>query len=101
WDVVVDETKNEVYVSNYASNSVWVYDANTMAVKQQISTADKPALMDYLPKLDALAVVVRGINGVAIIDTVSYKVMQYLGVGGKGVYGIAADPVNNHLVVTN
>ena len=32
WGVVVNENTNRVYVSNYASADVWVYDANTLAL---------------------------------------------------------------------
>ncbi|RME53685.1 MAG: YncE family protein [Caldilineae bacterium] len=99
WDVVVNENTNEIYVSMFASRSVWVYDANTLAVKAKIDVGENPALMEILPDLNTVAVVVRGINGVALIK--GHSVQQYMPAGGRGAYGIAADPVNNHIMVMN
>ena len=99
WDVVILEGLNEIYVSNYGSGDVWVYDANTLAVKKKISVGQNPAMMDYFPFVNTVAVVVRGYNAIAIIE--NGNVTQYLESGGIGPYGIAADPLNNQLIVTN
>ena len=99
WDVVVDPERNEVWVSNYASAEVWVYDATTLARKHRIATAPNPGMMALFPDLNTVAVVVRGIHGIAIIR--DHRVVQYLGAGGRGPFGIAADPVGRQLMVSN
>jgi len=99
WDVVINEGTAEIYVSNFASSSVWVYDANTMAVKKQIQVGPNPAIMEIFPDINTVAVVVRGLQAVAIIQ--NNNVAQYVSSGGTGPYGLAADQVNKHLIVTN
>lgn len=88
----------EIYVSNYGSGDVWVYDANSLAVKKKINVGQNPAMMEIFPGINTVAVVVRGYNATAIIE--NGNVTQHLE-GGTGPYGIAADPANNHLIVTN
>jgi len=99
WDVVINEGTNEAFVSNYASNDVWVYDANTLALKQVIHVGPQPALMEIFPDINTVAVVVRGLNGIAMIE--NGAVVQYVPSGGIGPYGIAADQVNKQLIVGN
>ena len=99
WDVVIDEATAEIFVSNFGSGDVWVYDANTLAVKKKIGVGPNPAMMDFFPFVHTVAVVVRGYNAVAMIQ--DGRVIQHLDSGGAGPYGIAADPLNNQLIVTN
>lgn len=99
WDVVINEGTAEIYVSNFASGDVWVYDANTLAVKRQIPVGSNPAMMEILPGINTVAVIVRGNNTIVIIE--NGNLVQHLNVGGSGPYGIAADPINNHLIVAN
>jgi YVTN family beta-propeller protein len=101
WDVLVIEERNEIYVSNFMGNSVWVYNAETLAVKQKIAVGPNPALMEYLPKIGIVAVVVRGVNGVAMVNVNNYTVSSFQSADGKGAYGIAADPENNWVLATN
>ena len=106
WGVVVNENTNRVYVSNYASADVWVYDANTLALITKIRLGNpgetQPALMELLPAIDTVAVVVRGSGGsgsVAIIEGLALK--QVVGATGAGSYGIAVDRVRNRIFVSN
>ncbi len=55
--------------------------------------------MDILPDIDTVAVVVHGLNKVAIIEGMTLK--QTVSSGGRGAYGIAADTVHNRLFVSN
>jgi len=99
WDVVINEGLGEIYVSNYGSGDVWVYDANSLAVKQHIQVGPNPAMMEIFPAVNTVAVIVRGYNAIAIIENGNRT--QLLDSGGVGPYGIAADSANNHLLVTN
>ncbi len=99
WDVVVNPDTDEVWVSNYASAEVLVYDGATLALKRRIPTAPNPGMMALFPDLNTVAVVVRSIHGIAIIR--DDQVVQYLGAGGRGPFGIAADPVEHQLMVSN
>lgn len=104
--VVVNENTNRVYVSNYASADVWVYDANTLALITKIRLGNpgetQPALMELLPAIDTVAVVVRANGGggsVAIIEGLTLN--QVVGATGVGSYGIAVDRVRNRIIVSN
>ena len=103
WDVVINESANggtgEIYVSNFASGDVWVYNATTLAVIKKIEVGENPALMEIFPDINTVAVVVRRLNSVAIIQ--DHNVVQYVSSGGTGPYGLASDQVNKQLIVTN
>lgn len=99
WGVVVNQNTNRVYVSNYGSGDVWVYDATTMAVLKKIHVGGELAMMTILPDLDTVAVVIRSSNGVGIIQ--GTRLVQVVGTGGVGPYGITADVVNKRIFVTN
>ena len=99
WDVVVNERTNRLYVSNFASGDVWVYDAASLSKIAEIPVGAEAAIMEVLPDIDTVAVVVRSKNGVAIIKGLS--LYGLVGTKGHGAYGLAADPVNNQLIVTN
>ena len=99
WGVVVNQNTNRVYVSNYDSGDVWIYDATTLAVQKKIHVGDQLAMMTILPDLDTVAVVARGVNGVGIIQ--GTRLVQVVGSGSSGPYGITADVVNKKIYVTN
>ena len=103
WDVVINEGANggtgEIYVSNFASGDVWVYNATTLAVVKVISVGQYPAIMEIFPDINTVAVVVRKLNSVAIIQ--DHNVVQYVSSGGAGPFGLASDKVNKQLIVTN
>lgn len=99
WDVLIDEKRERIYVSNFAGADVWVYHAETLDVITRIGVGGNPSVMEFLPDLDTVAVVVRGLNGVAIIQNLELR--QIVGTTGAGAYGLAADPVENHLIVVN
>ncbi len=103
WGVVVNEATNLVYVGNFASADVWVYNADTLALVTKIRLGNpgetKPALMELLPSLNTVAVVLHGSNGVALIQGLTLT--QIIGATGQGTYGIAVDVVNNRIFVSN
>lgn len=99
WDVVINENTNRVYVSNFADGTVWVYDTTSLALLSQIYIGGNPALMDILPRLDTVAVAVRGLNGVAFIKGLTLQ--ELVGSGGVGPFGVAADPVSQDFTLIN
>ncbi len=82
---------------------MWVYNADSLAVVTKIRLGNQgevqPALMELLPSLNTVAVVLRGINGVALIQGLTLT--QVVGTTGSGPYGIAVDTVNNRIFVSN
>ena len=103
WGVVVNETTNRVYVSNYASADVWVYDADTLARLAVIKLGNpgevQPGLMAVLPDLDTVAVTLQGVNGVALIQGLTLG--PIIGSTGVSPFGLAVDPVRNRIFVSN
>jgi YVTN family beta-propeller protein len=103
WGVVVNERTNRVYVGNFASADVWVYDADTLARIAVIRLGNpgevQPGIMAVLPAIDTVAVIVRGLNGIAIIQGMSLE--QIVGSTGAGPFGLAVDPVHNRIFVSN
>ncbi len=103
WGVAVNEITNRVYVSNYASADVWVYDADTLARVAVIKLGNpgeiQPGLMVVLPDLDTVAVTLRGVNGVAFIQGLTLG--PIIGSGGVGPFGLAVDAVGNRVFVSN
>lgn len=99
WGVVVDEDSGRIYVSNFASSDVWVYDVATLNVLARISVGGQPALMAILPDLDTVFVVVRDQSRIAVIQGLA-KITD-LESGGSGPYGIAADPLNQRFFVAH
>lgn len=99
WSIAVNETSGRIYVSNYASGDVWVYAVDTLDVLAKIPVGNHPALMTILPDLDTVFVVVRENSRIAIIQGLSLA--QETNSGGSAPYGIAADPVNQRIFVSN
>ena len=99
WGVVVNEATNRVYVSNFASGDLWIYNAATLAVEKKISLGGQPALAEILPGLDTVFVVVRGTGKIGVIQGTT--LLGLFDSGGSGPYGIAADRVNNRIYIAN
>jgi uncharacterized repeat protein (TIGR01451 family) len=107
WGVVVNEQTNRVYVSNYGTGEVVVYDAETLAELARIpvdldpndNTPANPGRMAILPDLDTVFIVVRGDSRIAVIQ--GLNLAQNIPSGGSGPWGIAADPVRNYVYVSH
>ncbi|MEZ4863381.1 MAG: hypothetical protein R3C14_18835 [Caldilineaceae bacterium] len=99
WGVVVNEQTGRIYVSNYASGDVWIYAVDSLALLAKVPVGGNPALMAILPDLDTVFVVVRENSRVAIIQGTT--LVQDVTAGGSGPFGIAADPVNQRVFVSN
>ncbi len=100
WGVVVNETTNRVYVSNYDSGDVRIYDADTLApLGDPIPVGANPGRMAILEALDTVFVVVRGDSKIAVIRGLGPATL--IDAGGSGPWGIAADPVRNYVYVSH
>ncbi len=99
WGVVYNAATDRIYVSNYASSDLWVYDAATFTVVAKITVEGTPTLMALLPDLDTVLVTVRAGSRVAVVQGLA--LVADLPAGGSGPYGIAADPVNNRAFVSH
>jgi uncharacterized repeat protein (TIGR01451 family) len=99
WGIAVNEQTGRVYVSNFGDGDVWIYDAATLTLLNKVNVGGHPALMDVIPDLDMVFVVVRDGSQIAVIQ--GETVVQTLGSGGSGPYGIAADPVHQRVFVGN
>ncbi|MFN2200852.1 MAG: hypothetical protein ACK2UO_06575 [Caldilineaceae bacterium] len=105
WGVVVNENTNRVYVSNFGSDEVVVFDSNTMTEVARISIpadgslAAEPGRLAILPALDTVFVIVRGGSRIGVIEGLS--LMTVIPSAGSGPWGIAADPVRNYVYVSH
>jgi YVTN family beta-propeller protein len=104
WGVAVNEVTNRVYVSNHGGADVWVYDGDSLARVAVIRLGNpgetRPGQMVVLPAINTVAVAVNGNgSGVAIIEDI--RLAHWAGSGGRGIFGIAADPVRNRVIVSN
>ncbi len=99
WAVVVDESAGRIYVSNFGSGDVWIYDVVTHAILAKVAVGGNPAQMAILPDLHTVFVVVREGSRIAVLEGLSLA--QNVGSGGSGPYGIAADPLNQRVFVSN
>lgn len=101
WDVVVNENEgvNEVYISNYADGDVWIYDAETLALKKKVSVGGEAGIMELFPDINTVAVVAGQLQGIVFIENGTPT--QYVPSGGTGPFGLAADQANKELIVTN
>jgi len=70
-----------------------------LAIDTKIHVGPNPMMMEIFPDINTVAVIVRGLNGIAIIE--NSTVAQYLASGGTGAYGLASDQVNKQLIIGN
>lgn len=102
WGIVVDERANRVYVSNYLSSDVWVYNADTLAVEGVIpvgTAPSYPSLIEILPDQGTVFVLLRNDSRVAIIQ--GLDVVQNISSGGSRPFGIAADAANQRVYISH
>ena len=99
WGIAINESTNRVYVGNFASDDVWVYDADTLDVLAKLPVGDQPGLMDILPGQDTVFVLLKGPSRVAIIEGLAVK--GTVETGGSGPFGIAVDPINQQVYISN
>jgi len=99
WPVLIDEARKRIYVGNYGDGSVWVYNADTLQLITVLPVGYGITDMALLPARDALAVIVRSSNGVAIVENL--QVVTLLTNTGNGPFGIDASPDHNAFFVAN
>jgi uncharacterized repeat protein (TIGR01451 family) len=99
WGIAVNEQSNRVYVSNFASGDVRIYDGTTLALLRTIPVGTNPSLIERLPGTDTVFVLVRGGSRVAVIN--GLDLVQDISSGGSGPFGIAADAVNQRIFISH
>ncbi|MBE8712778.1 hypothetical protein C4F49_03690 [Sphingobacterium sp. KB22] len=100
-EVLVDEAKNLIYVSNVGDPSdIWVIDGKTNTVLHTIENTGKTTTgLAFNDKKDKLFVTNMGTNEVAVIDLASKKVEKSFSSGGESPVNIVAE--GERLFVTN
>lgn len=99
WGVAVDPLTNRVYVANYGSGDVRVFDASTLAPLATIPVGAEATLVETLPELGAAFALVHNGSRVAVIEGLTRT--ADLASGGSGPFGIAADPDNGQVFISN
>jgi len=99
WGVAVDPLTNRVYVANYGSGDVRVFDASTLAPLATIPVGAEATLVETLPELGAAFALVHNGSRVAVIE--GFTRTADLTAGGSGPFGIAADPTRGQVFVSN
>ncbi|MEX1020461.1 MAG: hypothetical protein WDZ49_12430, partial [Litorilinea sp.] len=99
WGMVVNETTDRLYVSNFLSGTVSVYAADTLDFIEDLSVAGNPGEMAILPDRDMLFVLTRPDSRVLVFEGSTQ--VQDLPAGGSGPYGIVADAANEMVYISH
>ena len=97
----MDSTNNLLYVANFGSANVYVYNATTLAQRAIIPVGSEPTLVAVNPVTSVAFVVSHGPNKLQIIDPLTLTVAQTLATGGTGAWGLAVDPKRNVVFVSH
>ena len=102
WGVAVDPTPGSprVYVVNYGSGTMQVFDATTLALLKTFSGLSAPTLVAVNPITRQAFVVNRGMNELRVIDGVNLTSVRAIPLGAEGAWGVAVDPDNNLVFVS-
>ncbi|MCX6041841.1 MAG: YncE family protein [Caldilinea sp.] len=99
WGVAVDERNGHVYVSNFGSGDVWIYDATTLALRAVVPVGEEPTLVATLPERNTALVLLHRNSRVAVIEEMA-KTLD-LPSGGSGPAGIAVDRLRSQAYVSH
>lgn len=98
WGVAVDPTPGSarVYVANFGSSSLQVFDATTLAhLKTFTAGLSTPTLIAINQTTRQVFVVNRGMNRLWIINGVTLDLVREIYLGAEGAWGVAVDPKRN------
>ncbi len=103
WGVTLDlnPAAKRVYVANFASDTVSVLDATTLATLNTITVGDQPTLVRFNHKTGKAFVVNHGSNTLQVIDRTSLAVERTIATGAGGAWGLAVDPARNIVFVSH
>ena len=102
WGVAVDWAANRVYVANFGSANVMVFDSNTLA---KLATIDmgpgaQPTFVEILPAAHRVFVANNGADTIAVINSDTLTVEKFVKPGDVGAWGLAVNPNLNQAYVT-
>ena len=102
WGVAVDWATNRVYVANFGSANVMVFDSNTLA---RLATIDmgpgaQPTFVEILPAAHRVFVANNGADTIAVINSDTLTVEKFVKPGDVGAWGLAVNPNLNQAYVT-
>ena len=90
-----------MYVANFASDSIHVLDASTLAVLDIIPVGPKPTFVRVNEVTNHVFVVTYGNNSVVVLDGATDTILDIKSSGGFGAWGLAVNPILNRLYVSN
>lgn len=102
-ELIIDEDKNLIYVSNVADNSnIWVIDGKTNTFLYEITDLGKTVTgMAFSPSKDKIYITILGENKIGVVDIASRKMETTFESGGEGSINIVTDAIGERLFVTN
>ncbi|MBK8050930.1 MAG: hypothetical protein IPK16_29845 [Anaerolineales bacterium] len=77
--VVVNEATGRIYVGNFGSGDVWVYDSRTLTVLAKIPIGVNPTLLEILPDEDTVFAIARQESRIVVIKglTKAHRVWRF------------------------
>ena len=102
WGVAVDPTpgSQRVYVVNYGSGTLQVFDATTLTLLKTFSGLNAPTLVAVNTTTRQVFVVNRGMNELRVIDGVNLTSVRVIRLEAEGAWGVAVDPMHNRVFVS-
>ena len=101
WGVAVNPDTNKVYVANFASGDLYVFDATTLALLTTIPVGPNPTFVRLNPVTHRIFVVTYGNSSVAVINGNTDSLEIIVPSGGSAAWGLAVDPNANLVYVSN
>ena len=102
WGVAVDTIANRVYVANFGSANVMVFDSNTLEPLATIEMDHdaQPTFVAILPGVQRVFVANNRSDSIAVIDSATNTVEKFVKPGDAGAWGLAVNPNLNQVYVT-
>jgi len=97
--VVINESKNQIYVSNVMSNTVNVYDMNSISGLKMVNTGGNPEGMGISPDGKEVWIAERLGNSISILDTETLEIVDSVPCPGAPLR-VAFTPNGEHVLVS-
>ena len=97
--VTLNEPANQIYVSNIMSNTVNIYDLNSISGLKMIGTGANPEGMGISPDGKEVWIAERVGNSISVLDTESLEIVESIPCPG-GPLRIAFTPNGEHVLVS-
>jgi YVTN family beta-propeller protein len=100
-DVAVNPAKNKAYVANWGSQDLYVLDATTRARLDIVPIGAYPISVRINPVTNQVLVAKYHGNGLVVIDGDTNGIVNSVGSGGVGTWGLAVNPNLNRVYLGN